>query len=422
MDKSEINRGYLDYLRPVGPSAAQQAGGAWNRWPGVQLAARLIAKVVPYFVLCALLLTSVATLTYLRLTSLRRRRGPLGDVHAGGMERVDLFVDFYPFQPYPLLAKALELAFLQRELPKVATASSKIVELAIGDGSLSQHIYPVGSKVVAVDVSPFSLRISAAMPHVRQAIISDCINPAVASGTFDLLVTNNFLHHVTDKEGVLDHIARIADRAIFNENSTYWASAWPKPFLLGRLGLKQREAETIKDLKTRFLQDLRPRSEVDRIVSERFEVHAETAYLCEKTFFLCGIFSRLMGVYGPPAPGYIKHMLQMPVLGPLIRWSTRALGLALIRFDNSQDKSTAAFISYSCRSKIFKPAKLESDFVCAECGSDLPADLKCIACGTEFPTVGGMKFLLPKHLQFIHSKYMADTGHFYEKESLQQHH
>jgi len=236
------------------------------------------------------------------------------------------------------------------------------------------------------------------------------------------LVTNNFLHHVTDKEGVLDHIARIADRAIFNENSTYWASAWPKPFLLGRLGLKQREAETIKDLKTRFLQDLRPRSEVDRIVSERFEVHAETAYLCEKTFFLCGIFSRLMGVYGPPAPGYIKHMLQMPVLGPLIRWSTRALGLALIRFDNSQDKSTAAFISYSCRSKTFRPAKLESDFVCAECGSDLPADLKCIACGTEFPTVGGMKFLLPKHLQFIHSKYMADTGHFYEKESLQQHH
>jgi len=333
-----------------------------------------------------------------------------------------LFVDFYPFQPYPLLCKALELAFLQQELPKVATASSKIIELAIGDGSLSQHIYPAGSRIVAVDVSPFSLRVSAAMPHVRQAIISDCINPAVASGTFDLLVTNNFLHHVTDKEGVLDHIARIADRAIFNENSTYWASAWPKPFLLGKIGMKRREAQTIKDLKTRFLQDLRSRSEVDRIVSERFEVQAETAYLCENTFFLCGIFSRLMGVYGPPAPGYLKHMVQTPILGPLIRSSTRALGLELIRLDSCQDKRTAAFISYSCRSKTFKPAKLESDFVCADCGGELPADLKCTACGTEFASVDGMTFLLPKQLQFIHTKYVADMGPFYEKESLQQHH
>jgi SAM-dependent methyltransferase len=421
MDKSEINRGYVDYLRPADRSPTQEEGSGSRWWPHVRLT-RLLAWIGRYLVLCVLLLTTVVVLTYLHLSSLGRRRDPLGEIHAGGLERIDLFVEFYPFHPYPLLAKALELAFLQRELPKVATSSSKIIELAIGDGSLSQHIYPAGSKIVAVDISPFSLRIPAAMPHVRQAVISNCIDPAVASGTFDLLVTNNFLHHVTDKEGVLDHIARIANRAIFNENSTYWASAWPEPFLLGRIGMKQREAETIRDLKTRFLQDLRARSEIDSIVSERFEVDTETAYLCEKTFFLCGIFSRLMGVYGPPAPGYIKHMMQMPVLGPLIRSSTRALGVALIRFDNYQDRSSAAFISYSCRSKAFQAAKLESDFVCAECGRNLPADLKCLACGTEFPSVEGMKFLLPKHLQFIHSKYVADTGHFYEKESLQQHH
>jgi SAM-dependent methyltransferase len=103
----------------------------------------------------------------------------------------------------------LELAYLHMQLPKVVSPDTKVVELAVGDGTLSEKIYPLGTEIVAVDISPYSLRLPAAMPHVKQAVVSDCLNPAIRSGSFDLLVTNNFLHHVTDKSAVLDHIARV---------------------------------------------------------------------------------------------------------------------------------------------------------------------------------------------------------------------
>lgn len=419
MQKVEINQGYLNYLRPAAAAASQPWGIASSRW-GRALERAATAVVQPLSLLGLFAATAIL-LPFLHLTNWLNRR-PIGELHANGLKRVDTFVDQYPFHLYPVFVKALELDFLLKEIARVTTPTSKIVELAIGDGSLSKNIYPPGATIVAVELSPFSLQVSSTMPHVRRSAVSDCTNPAVASGAFDLLVTNNFLHHVTDKEAVLDHIARISERAIFNENTTYWTSSWPRPFLLGRLGLKAAEARETDRLARKFLQDLRPKKEIDAIISERFTIEAEDGYLCEKTLFLCGIFSRLMGAYGPATPGYVKRAARSALLGGAIRACTRALVSALIRFDSHQDKEKAISISYSCRSRSFKRADAASEFVCAECRANLPPDLKCSSCGAEFPSVRGMAFLLPKSLQFIHERYVTETADVYETESVHEHH
>jgi hypothetical protein len=420
MDKpGEINRGYIDYLRPAvssPESASDTFGQRMLRWLKA-----LAAPIVPYASLVALFCWAAFVLLWMRVLALFRRK-PLGDLHAEAIERVDQFVEQYPFHLYPLLCKALELAFLQKEISKAASPTAKIVELAIGDGSLSQTIYPPECSIVALDISPFSLRFPASMPHVRQAVISDCLNPALASGSFDLLVTNNFLHHVSAKEATLDHIARIAERSIFNENTTYWASAWPAPYLLEKFGLGRKAKDVTASIAKRFLQDLLPREALNAIVQQRFSVVAEAAYLCANTYFLCGVFSNLMGVYGPPTPGYIKRMASTRVLGRLIRWTTRNVAKALIEFDSYQDKGTAVFVSYSCLSKSFARTQSTTRLVCPECGGGLSATVKCTGCGTEYPSVDGMTFVLPPALAFIHANYVAHSGMFYEKESLQQHH
>ena len=415
---TEINRGYLSYLRP--PEASlEQARSLPTKFRAA--IASLFSPIMPYVVLLAIMATSTLVRCYIRLC-LWKKVTKLTSVHAGALDRLDLFLDQYPFHLYPLLAKSMELAFLQQQLPKVATAKTKIVELAIGDGSLSKQIYPPEAKITAVDISPFSLRFPAEMSHVGRSVISDCLAPAVASGRFDLLVTNNFLHHVSDKEGALDHIARIAERSIFNENSIYWASAWPKPFVLGRLGLRRKETQEVAAIQARFLQDLHSRSSLDKMVAERFEIEAEALFLCEKTYFLSNIFARLMGAYGPPTPGFMKRLAASSPFANRIRSVTRALAEALIRFDNEQDKTTAVFISYSCRSRTFQRTEAATDFICPDCGTGLASDLKCTNCGSDFPNLDGMTFLLPKELGFIFSNYQAQSQDFYEKESLQQHH
>lgn len=416
----EINRGYIDYQRFAAPAA--EAKPSWvvqarNRLATSWLARRL-SPVVPYLVVTAMFVMAAAIFVYLRLAT---RRVPLGAVHKGALDRVDLFKEQYPFHFYPLLVKALELTFLQAELAKVASPSSKIVEIAIGDGTLSRQIYPAGTKITGVDISPFSLRLPAKMPQVERAIISDCLEPPLASGTFDLLVSNNFLHHISDKRRVLEHFARIAARSIFNENSTYWASAWPGPFILGRLGFKQKEARLSAALATRFLQDLRPRSEVDAMVSERFDVDAKAEYLCEKTYFLCNLFANFMGVYGPPTPAFMKRLASGRLRNPIL-WLTGTMARALIRYDNCQDKQTAAFISYSCQSKSFQRAE-GGDLLCPSCKTRLDDASRCENCAVEYPSLDGMVFLVPPDLKFILENYVARRdGLVYEKESMQQHH
>jgi hypothetical protein len=236
------------------------------------------------------------------------------------------------------------------------------------------------------------------------------------------LVANNFLHHVTEKAPTLDHIARIAGTSIFNENTTYWAAAWPRPFLLRRLGFTTAAKKAADAIAANFLQDLKTQDEINGLVQERFVVRASEAYLCEVTFFLCGIFSRLMGVYGPPSPAYMKQFLKIPFLRTIILSRTRALAAALIRFDSYQDKSRAVFLSYCCQSKKFEKKSPTSDFICAICGAGLPADFRCPACKTSFPSADNMTFILPSELQFIYENYVASNKQVYASESLSQHH
>jgi SAM-dependent methyltransferase len=422
----EINRGYIDFLRVTNtaPTAQTEPQPRLSVLKLRETLHRIFLKslgVWQFLSLVTLFVVASIVLIFLRLSAWVQR-AKMDPLHVEATKNIDLFLEQYPFHLYPILCKSLELAFLRRYVPKDAATSSKIVELAIGDGTLSDKIYPEGTRIVAVDISPFSLRFPASMPHVKRAVVSDCLDPALASGQFDLLVSNNFLHHVSDKERTLDHIARIARKSIFNENTTRWATGWPRPFLQKRMGFSGAAKRTADALATRFLQDLKTQAEVDRLVKERFLVVASEGYLFENTYFLCGIFSRLMGVYGPPSPAYMKNLLHMPVMRRIILATTRALAIALIRFDNYQDKSTAVFVSYSCQSKSFENVSSTSDFICAECGSELSADFHCTTCLAQFPSEDGMTFILPSELQFIYHNFVASNKQVYERESLSQHH
>ena len=424
--REELNRGYLDYLRPSDP--AKPVRLRWRDGPVARklLASRIgrgiqafaasvgnLARVVALFLLSGVLL--------LYLSIANRRRGEASALHEIAAGKIDLFLEQYPFHLYPLLCKTLELAFLQREIGQVASPGSRITELAIGDGSLSRHLYPAGCSVVGLDISPFSLRSSARMTHVSEAVVADCLNPPLATGSFDLLVSNNFLPHVTHKEAVLDHIARIARRAIFNENTVHWASSWPMPFMLTRLGFAARAARTTDRIARTFLQDLRSLPEIRRIVGERFVVTSEVCYLAANTYFLCGLFSRILGAYGPPTPAYLKRLAKRPVLGPAIAKTSRAVAKALLRYDVAQDQSTAVFVSYSCESRQAHRAGTSSRLVCARCAELMPESLICGKCGYECPVIDGMTFNLPADLDFIREHYCSHVWDVYEPESLSEH-
>ena len=424
--REELNRGYLDYLRPSAPAKPVRL-----RWWDGPVARRfldskmgrgiraLAAPVGNLARLVGLFLLSGVLLLYLSIANRRRREA--SGLHEAAVANIDLFLEQYPFHLYPLLCKTLELAFLQREIGQVASPGSSIAELAIGDGSLSRHIYPGGCSVVGLDISPFSLRSSARMKHVSEAVVADCLNPPLLTGSFDLLVSNNFLHHVTHKEAVLDHIARIARRAIFNENTVHWASSWPKPFVLTRLGFAATAARTTDRIARTFLQDLRSLPEIRRIVGERFVVSSEVCYLAANTYFLCGLFSRILGAYGPPTPAYLKRLAKRRLLGPAIRKTSRAVAKALLRYDVAQDLSTAAFVSYSCESRKAQSTGARSRLSCARCAEPLPEGLICGKCGFECPVIDGMIFNLPADLDFIREHYCSHVWDVYEPESLSEH-
>lgn len=358
---SEINAGYVPRAGHLPEDDASRAVAEYGR--RLQSRRRDIERAL---LTPALLLAAMLTLVSL---ALRRglRRGDVPQFHAQALKHVDGFVQQYPLHLYPLLAKSFEAAYLARFVPDLLRVRPKVLELAIGEGSLSTQVFPEDADVTGIDISPYSLRHSAAKPHVRTAVVGDCLSPPISPGTFDVLVANNFLHHVTRKEEALAAWAPLARVGLFNESTQYWSSAWVRPYLLGRLGLRRRMEAAVAKLELEHLQSLRSLPELDAAVDRDWEVTERATFMSERTFARCAVFSALLRCTGPPTPAMSKRLL----LGPL-RWValplTRALARRLIVQDAFEPRERDAYVSYLARSRRWQDAGGGDALACPRCG------------------------------------------------------
>jgi hypothetical protein len=420
----EINLGYVDHVRNLNhagtgsASAAPQTASYPLKWR-LRLAFNTFVSKVwwPAIRFFALMITALGLELWLRVFLFSKRTKP-SQFTSLAVARVADFVEQYPFHLYPIVCKAFELACLETELPKLLNDGGRVLEVAIGDGTLSSRVFPADANVIGLDLSPYSLKKASEQPHVKQAIVCDCLNPPIREGSFDILLANNFLHHVTQKEQTLARWSWLAEKAVFNENSPTWASGWPVPYMLKKLGRPEEAARKAEDIERHSLQSLEPRTQLDAHVAGSYEVIRSDSYMSERTFFFCGVFSFLMGCYGPPTPAILKSLL----LSKPLRWLTLPLSAdiarLLIRYDQQQDRATDSFISYVCRSRNFVPAPAGNHLICANCNSELTQKNQCTGCGHTYSYTDGMLFLLPEKLSDLQREYNLEVSAQTPKEHL----
>jgi len=263
---------------------------------------------------------------------------------------------------------------------------------------------------VGLDLIPYSLKKATLKPHVKQGIVCDCMTPPIRPGSFDLLVANNFLHHITNKEKSLAAWSRIAEKAFFNENTPYFVSCWTPPYILEKLGRKEDAARVSAEIEQHLSQCLKPKETLDTIVNKDYEILHSVSYFSARTFFYCSIFSYIFGCYGAPTPLWIKKLSRSNYLRWLIIPLTADLAKLLIRYDQYQDRARDTFISYSCRSRNYVPTPLENPLACPECGAALTPSNQCAACAREYTYDDGMLFLLPQGMKDIQRDYSYELS------------
>ncbi|MEK6225062.1 MAG: methyltransferase domain-containing protein [Chloroflexota bacterium] len=389
---TEINRAYLDHIRRWSrPSAsfrtrAQAAG---------QLVLRLL--LVPLT-----LLAGVGLLIGLHVAEIRRPAIARGSIHDEALTLVDSFVEQYPMHLYPIVAKALELAYVKRRLDSLLRQDSSIVEVAIGEGTLSARIFSESRQVTGLDLNPHSLAKAAKLPHVGRAIVSDGLRPPIHPGAFDLLLSLNFLHHITDKRTTVANWTSIARVSLFNENTSYWASGWTIPYVLRRLGLPRQANRRANQIERMSIQHLLDRDTLGREISAVARVREEASFFSERTFFLCGLFSFLMLCYGPPTPAVAKSLF-LGALRPLALPLTSNLARRLLTFDARQDRTKDTFVFFECDGNI-RQSSATGDLVCPRCGANLSGST-CSRCGADYPSADRMLFLLPPQMAYVFDDY-----------------
>jgi len=406
-EATEINRGYLDHFH------------RWARTTSVSSITDRLLFGRPTQILCLPLVPIVALAVYVRLLLWRvfRSRATASDLHVRAIEFVDEFCEQYPLHLYPIVAKSLELAFLKsREVvPKDSTTT--VLEIATGEGTFSRRLFGDSHSITAVDLSPYSLVKAAHLPHISQAVICDGLNPPFAPDSYDLLISNNFLHHVTQKPFALSNWARVARRIVFNENTTTWATGWPLPYLLRRLGLRTAARRAAMRIERRSLQSLLAIQALDVMVESVVSVTERESFLSERTFFYCGLFSLVLRCYGPPTPALFKRLALGPFRSVSLA-STRALAKLLILFDAAQDRGRDAFVEFICDGHPSSEVRA-AQFVCPSCGTGLGSrPTSCAECGATFPTRDGLLFVLPTELREVLEEYSSEAAASMPREHL----
>ena len=170
----EINRGYFNHFRRWAAGDSGQRSSLMDR----------LLYGRPAQVLCMPLVFIAALLMWARLSLWRALSParPIPDLHKRALDFVDGFVAQYPLHLYPIVCKAIELAFLKARLQTDVQAGSRVLEVAIGEGTLSRRLFEPSQSITAVDLSPFDLFNAARLPHVAQAVVGDGLNPPFSPG------------------------------------------------------------------------------------------------------------------------------------------------------------------------------------------------------------------------------------------------
>lgn len=413
VNNTEINRGYVNSIHGIGKHGSFREKRYFFKKLSLTQLVRWLDAITP-FLLPLLFSYGLCLILGLVLYKFFKRKG-LSQFHRESVQYISDFLSQYPLHLYPIVAKSLELAFLKEHMKRYSSGD-KIVELAIGEGTFSKRIFSTNMKVVGLDLNPYSLCKTVALSHVVQRVVCDCLQPPIEPGTFNLLVANNFLHHVSDKRTTLFNWSKIAETAIFNENTPFWASSWAVPYILSSIGLTSWGSRISKRIELFSLQALEREEILDEIVTESYTIKNRESYLDRNTFFLCSIFSFLMIRFGPPTPKPLKKILMGP-LKPITMLLTKKVAELLIYFDSQRSRKKDVFISYCCESKNFN-ANLYSDmFVCPDCSNRLK-DSYCMTCRRRYDSKSGMLFLLPKNLQSVCDTYDIDIAETIPPEHL----
>lgn len=438
-EQTEINRGYLDHMRSMSraqipveaPKDLTRLTLGWRLvasgsralpqgvkrglkpiWlatlslPGLSAIRQAVGSAVTSLVL---VVSSVTLIVWLKLY-LRLKGSRIDDPNLCAIEHVSKFVEQYPFHLYPIVCKAFEFAFLENKIAELLREEARFLEVAIGEGTFSARIFPANARVVGLDLSPYSLRKARQMPHLKQAIVCDCLRPPIGGGYFDVILANNFLHHVTQKEQTLANWSRVAGKVLFNENTPYWASSWPAPYLLRRLGFNKAAARTANQIERTAIQCLKRKEVLDAAVLKEYEIVESTSYMSERTFFLCAIFSFIMRCMGPPTPPHLKHWFLNTPLRRIALPLTDCLAKLLIRFDQFQDRASDAFVSYLCQSRHSSLGRHDLYLLCPQCDRELSLSDQCKECGQTYSSMDGMLFLLQEKLDHIRRDYDPETA------------
>jgi hypothetical protein len=245
-----------------------------------------------------------------------------------------------------------------------------------------------------MDINPYSI-INADDIRIRSKIIANCLNPPLMHTPF--FICNNLLHHVTNKREVLSNWSNCTNTAIFNENTSFWASSWTLPFILEKIGMKKLAYKKAKSIERKSMQSLLKKDELSSLVGDFFEIENEHAYFHKNTFFVCSIFSFFLRAYGPPTPPFQKFIF-LKIIPWIAVPFTKSLAKELLKYDSFQEENGAVFISWFVSSKTHRRFSLEVEFKCPECGEKLICSKKCLECNTSFETRNGMLFLLNRKM------------------------
>ena len=357
--------------------------------------------------------TSVVLIVYLKL-KVGAKKNSINPLHFGAIEHVDELAEQYPLSLYPILYKSIQISYLKQELKDKLAADARFIEMAIGEGSLSRRFFPPDANVVALDINTRALRRAATLPHVKDAIICNIMDSPVKPGSFDAVVSNNFLHHVTDKERVLQIWAGLAPTAIFNECTDEWKLSWPGPYVLSKLGLKDWSASRAARVEDKFNNTFLPADVVDAKVQTHHDIARRVSYLSKPVMSLCFLFCVLQRANGPLTGEDARPILALcrGILRPLVMPATRELARLLIVWDALRNRTEDAYVSYTITSRDFTKAEGTGYLLCPNCRQDLGGVPECPACGIKYERICGMLFLLPKELAHVQSAFNpADEGY-----------
>jgi len=393
----DVNRGYVRFIRSI--SSSSKIKKRRNLLSLFLFSIHFIGNIVKLGFIPLLYLYGIILIFWIRFKFTFTKKWQPSQLHQNALNYIPEFISQYPMHLYPIIAKSLEMAFIKENIESITRdIQGGIVELAIGDGTFSSRIFSEIDKITGFDLNPYSLIQTKEYPHISQRIVADCLNPPIRSGGASFIVSNNFLHHITNKKETLEHWSAIARYALFNENTNYWAEGWSKPYLLRLIGLRRLAHKASDRIANHSLQTLWRKTDLGLLVRRFYEIRKEETFFHEKIFFLSSVCSALLFCYGPPTPALQKWVMN-GVFAPLTKRITYYMAKALIEYDAILPRDRDVFICWSVESKQVKQNSIGDriGLVCPDCCEWLQGN-RCQHCQRTFEEKDGMMFLLPKKL------------------------